>query len=367
VQIPLFKPVVSEEAIKSVVEVLRSGWLGTGPKTEAFERNFADYIGVPCCVGLNSCTAALHLGLNLLDLKPGSEVITTALTFISTNHAILYNRLKPVFADIQPETGTLDVKSVSNLISEKTGAIMIMHYGGYPCDIDEFYELSRKHNIPIIEDCAHACGAVYKGKRIGSHGDIHAFSFHAVKNLPAGDGGALTVKSQEHYLRLKRLRWLGIDRDTFQRNRPGAYEWEYDVNEIGFKYQMNDIHAAIALSQLPYVEQQNARRAEIASLYAERLANVPGVNLLKYKSDRKSSYHLFCILAQRRDDLVKKLRENGIAVGVHYRRNDLYPMYEKRELPNTELFWQSVLSLPMHISLTDEQIDYIADTIRGGW
>jgi perosamine synthetase len=204
VQIPLFRPVVSEEAIKSVVEVLRSGWLGLGPRTEAFERNFADYIGVPYCAGLNSCTAALHLGLSLLDLKPGSEVITTALTFISTNHAILYNGLKPVFADVQPETGNLDVKSVSQMISEKTGAIMLMHYGGYPCDLDDFYDLSRKYNIPIIEDCAHACGATYKGKRIGSHGNIHAFSFHAVKNLTAGDGGALTVKSEKHYLRLKK-------------------------------------------------------------------------------------------------------------------------------------------------------------------
>ena len=366
-QIPLFKPVVSEEAIKSVVEVLRSGWLGTGPKTEAFERNFADYIGVPYCVGLNSCTAALHLGLKLLDLKPGTEVITTALTFVSTNHAILYNKLKPVFADIQPETGTLDVNSVSNLISAKTGAIMIMHYGGYPCDLDEFYALARERKTPIIEDCAHACGATYKGQRIGSHGDVHAFSFHAVKNLPAGDGGALTVKSKEHYLRLKRLRWLGIDRDTHQRNQLGAYEWEYDVNEVGFKYQMNDIHAAIALSQLPYVEQQNARRTEIAGLYAKRLANVTGINLLKYKNDRKSSYHLFCILAQKRDDLVRKLRENGVAVSVHYRRNDLYPMYKKHDLPNTELFWKSVISLPMHINLTDEEVGYIADIINEGW
>jgi perosamine synthetase len=242
-----------------------------------------------------------------------------------------------------------------------------MHYGGYPCDLDDFYSLSRRHNIPIIEDCAHACGAVYKEKRIGSHGNIHAFSFHAVKNLTAGDGGALTVKSEDYFLRLKRLRWLGIDRDTFQRNRSNAYDWEYDVNEIGFKYQMNDIHAAIALSQLPFLEEQNARRAKIASLYTERLSNVPGINLLKYNTDRKSSFHLFCVLAQNRDSLVKKLRENGVAVSVHYRRNDLYPMCEKQELPNTEYFWRSVISLPMHIALTDEQIDYIADTIKKGW
>ena len=185
--------------------------------------------------------------------------------------------------------------------------------------------------------------------------------------LPAGDGGALTVKSEKHYLRLKKLRWLGIDRDTFQRNRPQAYDWEYDVNEIGFKYQMNDIHAAIALSQLPLLEEQNARRAEIASMYAGQLTNAPGINLLKYKNDRKSSFHLFCVLAEKRDDLVNKLRENGVAVSVHYRRNDLYPMYEKQELPNTEHFWRSVISLPMHLALTDEQVGYITDIIGKGW
>jgi len=366
-RIPLFKPVICEEAIEAVSDVLRSGWIGLGPKTEAFEQDFAKYIGAPYAVALNSCTAGLHLGLLLLNLPAGAEVITTPLTFVSTNHAILYSGCKPIFADIQLQTGNLDVESVSQRITERTGAIMLMHYAGYPCDIDEFYKLAREHNIPIIEDCAHSCGASYKGRHIGSHGDIHAFSFHAVKNLPIGDGGALTVSSEQYYHRLRKLRWLGIDRETFERTTPDAYNWQYNVDEVGYKYQMNDIHAAIASAQLPYLDRYNNRRAQITAMYAERLSNIPGIKLLKYKNDRQSSFHLFCIRTERRDDLVVKLQASGIDVSVHYRRNDSYLMYEEQELPNTELFSKSVISLPMHPALTDKQVDYIADTIRKGW
>jgi perosamine synthetase len=365
--IQLFHPVVCDEAIEAVTEVLRSGWLGTGPRTKSFEDSFADYLGIPYCVGLNSCTAALHLGLHILDLPKGSEVITTPITFVSTNHAILYNGCTPVFADIQLDTGNIDVKSVADRITDRTGAIMLVHYGGHPCDIDEFYRLSHDRGIPIIEDCAHACGATYKGKRIGSHGDIHAFSFHAVKNLSIGDGGALTVRSQEHYMRLQKLRWLGISRDTFKRTTANQYSWQYDVSEIGYKYQMNDIHAAIASAQLLHLEHYNARRAAIAAKYTQCLSNIHGITLLRHAHDRTSSFHLFCIRAERRDDLIKKLEANGISVGVHYRRNDNYPMYKQQDLPNAEKFWQSIISLPMHLKLTDENIDYIAATIRKGW
>ncbi len=367
VPIPLFRPVICEEAIAAVGDVMRSGWLGLGPKTREFEEAFADHVGAPYCVGLNSGTSALHLGLHVLGLPSGSEVITTALTFVATNHVILYEGCRPVFADIQPDTGNLDVASASGRITERTGAIMLMHYGGHPCDLDEFYTLARERNIPIIEDCAHACGATYKGKRIGSHGDIHAFSFHAVKNLPMGDGGALTVRSDENSLRLRRLRWLGIEQDTFQRAQPGAYEWEYDVTEVGYKYHMNDIQAAIGLAQLARLDADNARRAEVAAHYRERLSNVPGLKLLQHKDDRRSSFHLFCILAERRDALAGKLRAAGVDVGVHYRRNDQYPMYDEHDLPNTENFWRRVVSLPMHVALTDDQIDYIAGIVGEGW
>ena len=366
-RIPLFRSVICEEAIESVGNVLRSGWLGLGPKTLAFEKAFAEYVGAPFCIGVNSCTSALHLGLRLLNLPHGTEVITTPLTFVSANHAILYEGCKPVFADIQPDTGNLDVGSVAERITDRTAAIMLVHYGGYPCDLDEFYALSNERGIPIIEDCAHACGATYKGKRIGSHGDIHAFSFHAVKNLPMGDGGALTIRSEEHDSRLRRLRWLGIDRSTFERFGHKAYYWAYDVTEVGFRYLMNDVHAAIGLAQLPHLDEGNARRAKIAAQYSEQLLNVPGIKLLQHQDDRTSSYHLFCILSEGRDSLVDKLRSAGVDASVHYRRNDQYPMYEEQELPNTEYFWRRVISLPMHVALTDEQIAYVTDIIRRGW
>jgi perosamine synthetase len=365
--IPLFRPIIREEAIEAASEVLRSGWLGLGPETTLFENEFARYIGIPFCVGLNSCTSALHLGLRILNLAPGSEVITTPITFVSTNHVILYENCIPVFADIQPYTGNLDVNSVSERITERTKAIMLVHYGGYPCDLDELYALARVHNLSIIEDCAHACGATYKGQRIGSHGDIHAFSFHAVKNLPMGDGGALTIRSEEYNERLRKLRWLGINSDTFQRTGRQGYRWEYDVTEVGFKYNMNDLQAAIGRAQLPYLDQDNARRVEIATQYREQLLNVPGIQLLKYEKDRTSSYHLSCILAEERDALVEKLRAHHVDVGVHYLRNDKYRMYQEQELPHTEYFWRHVISLPMHLSLTDEQISYVTGVIKAGW
>jgi perosamine synthetase len=366
-RIPLFRPVISEEAIQAASEVLRSGWLGLGPRTASFERAFAQYIGIPYCVGVNSCTAALHLALRVLDLPRGSDIITTALTFVSTNHVILYEGHRPVFADIQPDTGNLDVDAVARSITERTGAIMLVHYGGYPCDLDGFYALARARGIPIIEDCAHACGALYKGQRIGSHGELHAFSFHAVKNLTMGDGGALTIRSAGYDARLRRLRWLGIDSNTFERNTGAHYSWEYDVPEVGYKYNMNDIQAAIGLAQLPHLDAENARRSIIAARYRERLAGVPGISLLQEGEDRVSSHHLFCVLAEGREALVTRLRAAGVDVGVHYRRNDAYPMYIAQDLPNTEYFWRRVISLPMHLHLTDEHVDYVAEIIRQGW
>lgn len=366
-RVPLFQPKIREDAIQAVSHILRSGWLEAGATTEAFEQAFAQYVEAAHCVALNSGTAALHLALRLLDLPPGSEVITTPITFVSTNHAILYERCTPVFADIQLKTGNLDVQATAAKITERTRVIMVVHYGGYPCDLDEFYALAHQHGLVVIEDCAHACGATYKNRRIGGHGQLHAFSFNAVKNLAIGGGGALTVSTKTLALRAQRLRWLGIDRETFQRTSTEDYRWEYDVTEIGFKYQMNDIQAAIGLAQLPYLNDDNAARAKIAAQYQNQLSTVPGIQLLTYEPDRTSSFHLFCVLAENREALAAKLRRAGVDVSVHYKRNDLYPMYTRQHLPNAEQFWRHVLSLPMYPDLTEEQIDYVARVIEKGW
>ena len=366
-RIPLFRPSISEAAIQNAAEVLRSGWLGLGPRTREFEQKFAAYVGAPHCVGLNSCTSAIHLALHVLDLPKGSEVITTPLTFVSTNHAILYEGLTPVFADIDRETGNLMVSDVAAKISDRTRALIVVHYGGYPADIDELYSLARERGIAVIEDCAHACGATYKQRRVGSHGDFHAFSFHAVKNLPMGDGGALTVRSSDHDARLRRLRWLGIDKDTYRRTTGSSYDWDYDVPEVGFKYHMNDIEAAIGLAQLDLIDQENRRRADIASAYRQALSDVSGVTLTTQSSDRTSSFHLFPVLVENREAFIAKLKDAGIGVGVHYRRNDEYPMYRKSNLPGAEWFSSRVVSLPMHMCLTDEDVGYVTSTIASGW
>ena len=365
--IPLFRPRISEEAIAAAGDVLRSGWLGLGPRTEEFERRFAEYVGMPHCVGLSSCTAAIHLALHVLDLPEGTEVITTPITFVSTNHAILYERLVPVFADVDTNTGNITPDSVQSCISEKTGAVVVVHYGGYPADLDEIYAIADANGIAVIEDCAHAAGAEYRGRRIGSRGQLHAFSFHAVKNLPMGDGGALTVASPEIDARLRRLRWLGIDKDTYRRTSETRYEWEYDVAEVGFKYHMNDIEAAIGIEQLRRLDVDNERRRSIASGYRDALEGIAGLTLPPLSSDRSSSYHLFPVLAERRNDLVRCLREKGIATGVHYRRNDEYRMYAKASLPGADYFAGHVLSLPMHLDLTDEDVGTIGSAIRAGW
>jgi perosamine synthetase len=359
--------VIRDEAVEAVAETLRSGWLGPGPKAAAFEEAFAEYVGVPACVAVSSGTAALQIALRVLDLPPGGAVVTTPLTFVSANQAILHERLRPVFADVQPDTGNLDPESVAASVDERTAAVVAMHYGGYPCDLDELYAVCRDRGLPLIEDCAHACGAVYRGRRIGSHGSLHAFSFQAVKNLPAGEGGALTLGSDGLAARARRLRWFGISADTYERARSGRYRWDYDVEELGFKYQLDDVHAAIGLAQLAFLDADNARRAEIARRYRAGLAGLDGVALLREEPDRESSRHLFCVLAENRDGLVDALAARGIEVGVHYRPSYDYPLFESGPLPSTERFWRRVVSLPIGVHLTDGDVERVIDAVRGGW
>lgn len=362
----LLRPAIREEAIRAVADVLRSGWLGTGPRTAEFERAFAGYVGAPHCVGLNSGTSALHLGFILLDLPPLSEVITTPITFVATNQAILHAGHRPVFADVDGRTGNLSPDSVRSRITEKTRAITVVHYAGYPADLDELYAIARAHDLAVVEDCAHACGAVYKGRRIGSHGDIHTFSFNTVKNLPMGDGGALTLRSERMNARARRLRWLGIDKETYAR-AAGTFQWDYRVEEVGFKYHMTDLHAAIGLAQLGYLDEDNRHRARLAAAYRAALDRLPGLTLLDSKDDRTSSHHLFPVLAEDRDRLISKLNANGVDVGVHYRRNDQYPMFEEADLPEAERFWRREASLPMHALLTEDDVGRVCDIVREGW
>ncbi len=363
--IQIFKPFMDEEEVEAVAQVIRSGWIGLGPQTAEFERRFAEYIGVPWIIGLNSCTAALDMAVRLLDIHHGDEVIVPAMTFVSTAHAVAYNLATPIFADIDPDTLAIDPEDVERKITPRTRAIIPVHYGGRPVDMDRLREVAG--DIPIIEDAAHAAGAEYKGKKCGALGDLACFSFHAVKNLATGDGGMLAVNEKELAMRAKRLRWLGIDKGTWDRTaNDHSYWWEYYVDEIGLKNHMNDIAAALGLVQLRKLPASNERRCEIADRYTEGLSGLPWLKLPPGDTpDVKSSWHIYCVQVERRDDLAAYLQEHEISTGVHYKPIHLYRCYGNTpHLPVAEEVFQHILSLPMHPGLTDDDVDYVIDTIR---
>jgi len=369
--VQLFKPYITEEAIKAVEEVLRSGWIGLGPKTAGFEKAFAEYVGAKYAVALNSGTAALHLALLLVGVGPGDEVITTPLTFVSTNHAIRYCGATPIWADVRARTCNIDPASVVKLITPKTKAIMCVHFGGWPCDLAMLQEPARHLGITVIEDAAHACGSTYINRLIGGSG-LTCFSFHAVKNLPTADGGMLTTSSRKYAERAKRLRWLGIDKDTWRRTEEdtGAYAWQYDVTEIGYKYHMNDVIAAIGLAQLKVLEAGNERRRQIAVMYSEGLIHRDIVIKMPLSDPtRTCAQHLFWIQARNRNGLIKKLKGNGIEPGVHYIPNNSYSIYGGliSETPVAQLCSERLISLPLHLGLSDEDIEKVIDVINTGW
>ena len=365
--IQLFKPYVSEEAIAAVGEVLRSGWIGLGPKTEEFEQAFASYTGAKYAVAVNSATAALHLAVVVSGIRPKDEVLTTPLTFVSSNHPILYEQAEPVFADVDDLTLNIDLKKAESLISPRTKAIIAVHYGGNPINIEELYSFAARHNLAVIEDAAHACGATFGGRRIGSFG-LTCFSFHAVKNLPTGDGGMLTTNDEEVYQRLMRLRWVGIDHSTFAR-AAGQYRWEYGVSEVGYKYHMNDIIAAIGLEHLKRVDEWNGRRRQIVETYRTELSTL-GPDKLRFVERTEgavSANHLCVVRVNKRNEVVRMLAERGISVGVHYKPNHLYPPYataRRGRLDVTEQAYSEILSLPLHLFLTDDDVQKVCDALR---
>ena len=364
--IQVFKPCIGEEEIKAVAEVLNSGWIGLGPKTAEFEKRFAEYIGVKYAVGVNSCTAALDLALRLLNIKNGDEVIVPTMTFVSTAHVVAYNLATPIFADVDEKTLCIDIENVERKITAKTKAIIPVHYGGRPVDLDKLREIVGK-NIYIIEDAAHACGSKYKDKKCGSMGDIGCFSFHAVKNLAMGDGGALTLNNKNLAERAKRLRWLGIDKGTWDRTEADrSYWWQYFVDEIGLKCHMNDIMAAIGLVQLRKLESMNERRREIAEYYTKAFKDISWIETPAMDTDDyKSSWHIYHIKCENRDELSVWLQEHGIATGVHYTPIHTYSCYGNQpKLEKAESVFKKILSLPMYPDLIHEDLKYIVKSIK---
>ena len=363
--IPVYKPYHDELEIKYLKEVIESGWWGLGPKTALFEQKFTGYIGTKYALGLNSATAALHLALMCIDVQD-CEVITPAMTFVSTNHAILYNGGIPVFCDIEPDNLNVTAEEISKLITPKTKAIIVVHYGGYACDMDPIMDLAVTNNLIVVEDCAHACGGKYKNKMLGSIGHFGAFSFQAVKNIATGDGGMLTTNNEEWAQKVKKLRWVGISKDTFDRGAGNSYDWFYDVTELGYKYHMNDIIAAIGLAQLEKLEWMNNKRRYWSNRYREMFKDNLNIECPPSKDYMFPACHNFVIKTNDRDELRAVLMNNGITTGVHYYPNHLFDMYKPyyRKLPVTENIWKKLITLPLYPDLSEKDFMTIIQNIE---
>lgn len=365
--IPVLRPYFGDDEVEAIREVLNSGWVGPGTKVEVFEKAFADYVGTRFAVSLNSCSSALFLSMKVLDIA-GREVITTPMTFVSTNHAILQNDGTPVFCDIDAETLNISPESIEANVTDKTAAIVVMHHSGHACDMNPILEIANARDIPVIEDAAHAAGGRYKGRMAGSLGKVGCFSFHALKNMTTGDGGMLTTDDEEIAARVKNLRWMGITRGTYDRFRRNgrARAWEYDIEEVGYKFHMNDLTAAIGLIQLAKLESSNAARREISLQYRKALGDLPWLELPEEKEYARSAHHMFVIRAKDRDGLIEHLAEHEIDAGVHYQPNHLYTVYEpyRRSLPVTEQVWQDIVTLPLHPAMTDDDIGRVIAAVR---
>ena len=366
--ISFFNTAVSAGAIEAVSDILRSTFLSEGKTVEAFELGLANEAGMLHPVTVNSGTAALHLALVLAGVGPGDEVIIPAQTFVATGLAVLMVGATPVFADIEMHTGNIDVADIKRKISPATRAIMPVHWGGYPCDMDAISAVATAHNLTVIEDAAHAIGASYKGQAIGSISDFTCFSFQAIKHLTTGDGGAIACKDPADFNKAMTLRWFGIDR----KNSPvGALgEREYNLASIGYKYHLNNYAAALGMANLKDLAANVKRRQQIAAHYDAELQTIAGLSPFTYHTQNSSSYWLYGIHVERRSAFIQKLQSHGIPasvvhLGIH--KNDLFIHSSKHDIPVQVQFDASQIHIPVHNELTDEQVEAIVDCIKSGW
>lgn len=362
--LPYGRQTLTEADVAAATEVLRSDWLTTGPKVAEFEEAIADYVDARHGVSFSSGTAALHAAVLAAGLKPGDEAITTPLTFCATANAALYGGGTPVFADVRDETLTIDPKEVERRITPRTKALLPVDYAGQPADLDALLALADRHELLVIEDAAHALGAKYRSRMVGSISHMSVFSFHAVKHLTTGEGGMVTTNNSDFAKRLREVRNHGIDSDA--RTRQAAGRWHYEMATLGFNYRLTDIACALGLSQLPRLSANLARRRAIAARYGKALATVPSLTLPIVAADVTSAWHLYPVRVDAsidRAEVFNALRAEGLGVNVHYIPVHLHPYYRSRfgyrggEFPIAETASGRLISLPMFHGMTDEDVD----------
>jgi len=366
-------PMIEEPEINEVIGTLKSGWLGTGPKTHKFEEMFRKYKNVDYALALNSCTAALHLACVIAGLKPGDEVITTPMTFCATANVIVHTGAIPIFVDVERDTANIDPKEIERHITEKTRAIIIVHYTGRVCDMDAIMDIKARNNLVLIEDCAHAIEATYHGKPIGTFGDFGCFSFYVTKNVVTGEGGMLITNNKEYSEKARALSLHGMNKDAWKRFSSSGYQ-HYQVIYPGFKYNMMDIQASLGIHQLGKVEKRWKRRLEIWNKYNEAFRGLPCFIPAPFEEDTKHGLHLYTLLLDidklkvDRDFVLQALAKENIGTGVHYISLHLQPFYQqtygyhKSDFPNAEWISDRTISVPLSAKLTDKDVE---DVING--
>ncbi|OQW92455.1 MAG: UDP-4-amino-4,6-dideoxy-N-acetyl-beta-L-altrosamine transaminase [Thiotrichaceae bacterium IS1] len=368
-------PLIEDDEINEVVASLKSGWLGTGPKVAQFERDFRNYKNASHTVAVNSCTAALHLSLLASGVGPGDEVITTAMTFCATVNAIIHAGATPVLADIDPVTLNIDPAQVEAKITSKTKAILPVHFAGRPCEMDALCNITQTHQLKVVEDCAHAIETEYKGRKTGSFGDFGCFSFYVTKNIVTGEGGMVITKREEDAARIKILALHGMSKDAWKRFSDEGYK-HYYVTEVGFKYNMMDLQAAIGIHQLKRIEACWQRREHIWHRYNEAFQSLPLGLPSVPEPGTKHAYHLYTVRIDAekaglsRDQFLDAMTKENIGVGVHYLSIPEHPYYQKtfgwrpEDYPNAMRVGRETVSLPISAKLSDGDVGDVIKAVH---
>ena len=377
--LPFSRPSIGEDAIESVAESIRSGWVAMGPKVTQFEKTISEYVGSKYALSMNSATAGLHSSVMAMGIGKGDEVITTPMTFASTVNAIILAGAKPVLVDIDRHSLNIDVNKIEQAVTSRTKAIIPVHFAGMPCDMDVIEEIAKKHNLMIIEDAAHALGASYKGRKTGSDkgkGHVAVFSFHPTKNITTAEGGIVCTEDEEIAEYLSVFRQNGMSKGAWNRYSSSG-NTHYDVPMPGLKYQMSDIQAAIGLSQLKQLDSFNRRRREICATYEKELAGCPGISFQEHAGyEYVHSRHIFPILVDTdvlktdRDAFMQQMKEHNVGTAIHYNAIHLFSGYanalgsKKGDFPEAEYVSDRILSIPLFPAMTDDDVAYCIDAIK---
>ena len=375
VKIPFFRALIGDEEIASVVQTLKSGWLTTGPKVKQFEKEFAAMVGAKHAVAVNSATAALHLALEALGVGPGDEVLVPTFTFAATAEVVIHVGARPVFVDCDPTTLNMCVKDMKQKRTDKTRAIMPVHFAGQPCEMDTINAFASEFGIPVVEDAAHAFPASYKNQPIGSISEVTCFSFYANKTITTGEGGMATTDDEELAIRMRQMSLHGLSRNAWNRFSDKG-SWYYEIEAAGFKYNMADIAAAIGIGQLNRAEEFLVGRRRGAEQYRKAFADSPWVSMLDVGEELEHSWHLAIIklkldkISISRNEFIPKLNEAGIGTSVHYTPLHLHPFYQREygykpsDYPEATAVYDQIISLPLFAGITDAEVDYVVETVK---